>query len=76
MPLISLKFWHRAAVVAGTAVAASLAGAAYPERPVQLVAPFPPGGAADVLARILSRELEVQLGQPGVVENKPSPGRT
>ena len=54
---------------------ADLAGAAgYPERPVTLVAPYPAGGAADVLARILGRKLEEQLGQPVVVENKPGAG--
>src|SRR5688500_18940602 len=74
MPLIPVKSWRRVAVVACTAAAASLAGAAYPERPVQLVAPYPAGGAADVLARILSKKLEEQLGQPVLVENKPGAG--
>lgn len=65
----------RRALVASTLLLAGLAGAAgYPERPVTLVAPYPAGGAADVLARILGKKLEEQLGQPVVVENKPGAG--
>jgi tripartite-type tricarboxylate transporter receptor subunit TctC len=48
--------------------------AGFPERPVTLVAPYSPGGAADVLARLLARKLEEQLGQPVIVENKPGAG--
>lgn len=50
------------------------AWAAYPERPVSLVAPYPAGGAADVLARLLAKQLEGQLGKPVIVENKPGAG--
>jgi tripartite-type tricarboxylate transporter receptor subunit TctC len=46
----------------------------FPDRPVTLVAPFPAGGAADVLTRILGKALSDQLGQPVVVENKPGAG--
>lgn len=48
--------------------------AGFPERPITLVAPFPAGGAADVLARILGRKMEEQLGQPVLVDNKPGAG--
>src|SRR2546428_2727769 len=65
----------RRALVAGSLLLAGLACAAgYPERPLTLVAPFPAGGAADVLARLLARKLEEQLGQPVIVENKPGAG--
>jgi len=65
----------RRALLASSLLFAGLACAAgYPERPVTLVAPYPAGGAADVLARILGKKLEEQLGQPIVVENKPGAG--
>src|SRR3989442_196744 len=46
----------------------------YPTRPVILVVAFPPGGASDVLARILGRKLEQILGQPLVIDNRPGAG--
>ena len=46
----------------------------YPTRPVTLVVAFTPGGASDVLARILGRKLEQILGQPFVIDNRPGAG--
>ena len=46
----------------------------YPTRPVTLVVAFPPGGASDVLSRILARKLEQILGQPFVIDNRPGAG--
>ncbi len=48
--------------------------AAFPERAVTLIAPFPAGGAADVIARLLARQLELQLGKSVIVENKSGAG--
>lgn len=50
---------------------AGAACAAYPDHPITLVVAYAPGGAVDVVARILGRELGEALGQPVVVENKP-----
>jgi tripartite-type tricarboxylate transporter receptor subunit TctC len=48
--------------------------AAFPDRAVTLIAPFPAGGAADVIARLLARQLELQLGKSVIVENKSGAG--
>jgi tripartite-type tricarboxylate transporter receptor subunit TctC len=63
------------AVLALLASAMPAASAAdYPARPVTLVVAFPPGGASDVLARILGRRLEQVLAQPFVIDNRPGAG--
>ena len=46
----------------------------YPGHPVTLIVAFPPGGASDVLSRIIARRLEQILGQPLVIENRPGAG--
>ena len=43
---------------------------AWPERPIRLIIPFPPGGATDANARTLAKEMERFLGQPLVVDNR------
>lgn len=45
-----------------------------PERPIRLVAPFPPGGASDLIARMLVEELGLTFGQPIAVENRAGAG--
>jgi tripartite-type tricarboxylate transporter receptor subunit TctC len=47
---------------------------AYPNRPVRLVVPYPPGGTADLLARVLGQKLGETLGQPIVIENRGGAG--
>jgi tripartite-type tricarboxylate transporter receptor subunit TctC len=73
---------RRAAVVAIGCGALALAAATsptraqdtYPSRPITVVIPFPPGGSADVLGRIIGKRLSDQLGQPVVIDNRPGAG--
>jgi tripartite-type tricarboxylate transporter receptor subunit TctC len=54
------------------AVAATVSAfAAYPEKTVTLVVPFPPGGSTDAIARVLSQKLQEKLGGTFIIDNKP-----
>ena len=60
-----------AVAVAASAALPQLAHAApYPDRPIHLIVPFAPGGAADIIARIVGPALSERLGQQIVTENK------
>ena len=63
------------AFAAGSFVLGSLAMAAnaasWPNRPIHLIVPYPPGGGTDLLARVIGAQLEKSLGQAIVIDNRP-----
>ena len=52
----------------------SRTSANYPERPIRLIVPFPPGGANDILARMIGPRLTSAWGQPVIIDNRPGAG--
>lgn len=52
-------------------VEARAQSATYPDRPVKILVPYAPGGATDIVARIIGEQMRQSLGQPVVIENKP-----
>jgi len=69
---------------AATALLAALAASiitdaaaqAYPAKPIRMIVPFPPGGATDLLARVVAQKLGEALGHQVVVDNRPGAGGT
>lgn len=53
------------------AFAGSAALAAFPDKPIRMIIPWPPGGGSDTLGRIVAKHMSEKLGQPVVVENRP-----
>ena len=73
------QFFARALLLASAAALAAVctahaqapaAAPTYPSKPVRLITTYPPGGASDIMARIIAQKLNEMWGQPVIVENK------
>ena len=72
MKLLRRNFLHLAAGAAALPALSRFAWAqAYPARPVRIIVGFAPGGATDIMARLMGQWLSERLGQQFIVENRP-----
>ena len=67
------KFSHIAAIILGF-IALQVSAQTYPNKPIKIVIPYGPGGAPDILGRLIGVKIQTSLGQPVVVENYPGAG--
>ena len=65
------RFARVAACALGVLFAGAAMAAGYPDKPIHLLVPYPPGGITDVLTRSLAELMRKELGQPMIVENRP-----
>jgi tripartite-type tricarboxylate transporter receptor subunit TctC len=67
-------FYRFVVVLFAIALPSAAQAQTYPDRPIRLIAPFPAGGLADVLARAVGDQMTKSLGQPVIVENRAGAG--
>ena len=74
LKIAAMRTARRWAGYAWLAAALPVQGQDYPDRPIKLIVPFPPGGTTDVIARAVGGELALSMERPVVVENRPGAG--
>src|SRR3954465_4335427 len=74
--MANIRCFLLAAVLAGAGLgsAGTAAWSAFPDRPIRFILSHPPGGSADVIARLMQPKLEKLLGQPLIIENRAGAG--
>jgi tripartite-type tricarboxylate transporter receptor subunit TctC len=63
-------------VAFGAGIATHAHAQTYPDKPIKMIVPFPPGGPIDTMARLTGQDLSTRLGQQVIVENRPGAGST
>lgn len=79
LSVLNLSRRHGVALACGVAALAlwpapAAAQTTYPTQPITIVVPFPPGGSADTISRLVGQRLSDRLGQPVVIDNRPGAG--
>ena len=69
-----MKFTRRTALGLLAALPLPALAQAFPDQPIRLIVPFPPGGPADIIGRLISKVMGERLGKPVVVENRSGGG--
>lgn len=73
-PFVTLVGWILATACACLAPFANAANAGYPNKPVTMIVPFPPGGSSDTIARMLAQRMSQRWNQSVIVVNRPGAG--
>ncbi|MGZ5152693.1 MAG: Bug family tripartite tricarboxylate transporter substrate binding protein, partial [Burkholderiales bacterium] len=64
----------RLLLIAVCSLSSSALAQTYPSKPIRLIAPFPPGGATDIMARATAQKIQESVGQNVIVDNRPGAG--
>jgi tripartite-type tricarboxylate transporter receptor subunit TctC len=76
-PLSAVRYavlTHPTLLLLAALIPAHASSATYPSRPIRIIVPFPPGGASDVMARIIGQKLTQRWGQQTIIDNRPGAG--
>ena len=74
--MISRRSLLAAGVAVGAGIATHARAQSYPDKPIKMIVPFPPGGPIDTMARLTAQDLGARLNQQVIVENRPGAGST